>query len=387
MNSLKKICYDIRVTNPFATIFKNMMKKPQTSAIGIDIGSSSIKVVQLRKKRGKAVLETYGEISLGPYANVSVGAATNLPPDKLSEAITDLLRESNVTTKNSALSVPLRSSLVSLIEMPKVDEKQLQTMIPIEARKYIPVPISEVTMDWWIIPKEEDKYLDFVDNEGSKKDKSEKIDVLVVSIHNEVLAHLNQIVKDAKLDTTFFEIEMFSAIRALIDKSGTPILIFDMGAAATKLYVVERGVVRTSHIVNKGSQDITISISQGMGITVQKAEEIKRNLAAQDQAAQKNIHEIISLTLDFIFSEASSVMFNYQKHYNKSINQVFLTGGGSALKGMVEIAKTAFQTEVVIGQPFAKVETPAFLEDVLKVTGLDFSVAVGLALRKLQEGE
>lgn len=365
--------------------FKNLFKQPEASVIGLDVGSSAIKVVQLRKRHGKAVLETYGEIALGPYAGVSVGQATNLTPDKISEAIADLLREANVTTKNAALSIPLRSSLVSLIEMPKVDEKQLQQMIPIEARKYIPVPISEVTMDWWIIPKEEDRYLDFVDNEGGKKEKVDKIDVLVVSIHNEVLGHYNQIVKNTGLNASFFEIEMFSTIRSLIDQSGTPVMVFDMGAASTKLYVVERGIVRTSHIVNKGSQEITLSISQGLGVSVEKAEQIKRGLGSQDVATQKNIFDIISLSLDYVFSEASSVMLNYQKRYNKSINKVYLTGGGVALKDIEIIAKTAFQTDILLGEPFAKVEAPAFLQDVLKVTGLDFSVAVGLALRKLQE--
>lgn len=368
--------------------FKNLFKKAESSVIGLDIGSSSIKVVQLKKRGGKAILETYGEIALGPYAGVAVGQATNLPPDKLSEAIVDLLREANVTTQNSAFAIPLRSSLVSLIEMPKVDEKQLQTMIPIEARKYIPVPISEVTMDWWIIPKEEDRYLDFVDNEGgAKHEKRDKVDVLVVSIHNEVLGHYNQIVKSTGLNTTFFEIEMFSAIRSLVDQSNTPVLIVDMGAANTKLYVVERGIVRTSHIINKGSQEITLSISQGLGVSIEKAEQLKRELGSQDEATQKSVFDIISLTLDYIFSEAGSIMLSYQKKFNKSVNRVYLTGGGAGLKNIDIIAKTAFQSEVVMGQPFGKVEAPAFLEDVLKVSGLEFAVAVGLALRKLQEVE
>jgi type IV pilus assembly protein PilM len=365
--------------------FKNLFKQPESSVIGLDIGSSSIKVVQLRKKHGKAVLETYGEIALGPYAGVSVGQATNLPPDKISMALEDLFREANVTTRNCALSIPLRSSLVSLIEMPKVDEKQLQQMIPIEARKYIPVPISEVALDWWVIPKEEDRYLDFVDTEGGKKDKAEKIDVLVVSIHNEILSHYNQIVQASKLNASFFEIEMFSAVRSLIDKNTTPVMIFDMGAAASKMYVVERGVVRTSHIINKGSQDITLSMSQGLGVTVEKAEEIKRSLASQDEASKKSVKEVVSLSLDYIFSESGSVMLNYQKRYNKSISKVYLTGGGCGLFGMLDLAKNAFQTEVEVGEPFAKVEAPVFLQDILKVTGLEFSVAVGIAMRKLQE--
>lgn len=366
--------------------FKNLFKSPETSVIGVDVGSSAVKIVQLRKKHGRAVLETYGEIALGPYAGVSVGQATNLPPEKIAEAITDLIREANVTTKNAGMSIPLRSSLVSLLELPKVDDKELKQMIPIEARKYIPVPISEVTMDWWVIPKEDNRYLDFVDN-GSpqEKDKKEKVEVLVVSIHNEIIGHFNQIARDCELQTSFFEIEMFSTIRSLVDQNNAPVMIFDIGAAASKLYIAERGVIRASHIINKGGQDITISIAQAMSLPIERAEQLKRDFSSQEAAVQKNIKDIVSLTLDYIFSEAGSVILNYQKKYNKNIARVYITGGGATFPDVADVAAKTFQTEIVLGNPFDKTETPAFLSEVLKVTGMDFSVAVGLALRKLQE--
>lgn len=131
---------------------QNIFQKGEDS-VGIDIGTSSIKVVQLRKKKGRALLETYGEIALGPYGGLSVGQVTNLTSDKVAEAIKDLIREANVTTLSGGLSIPFKSSLVTLMELPIIDEKQLKEMIPLEARKYIPVPISEVTLDWWVIPR------------------------------------------------------------------------------------------------------------------------------------------------------------------------------------------------------------------------------------------
>jgi cell division ATPase FtsA len=178
---------------------------------------------------------------------------------------------------------------------------------------------------------------------------------------------------------------MFSSTRALLSGETAPILIFDMGASSTKVYILERGVVKYSHIINKGSQDITMSISKGLSVTFDRAEHMKRNLGSTSSAEEKNVFEIISLTLDYIFSEANTVLMNYQRKFNKTINKVILTGGGVAMKGVYELARSNFQTEVVMGDPFNKVETPAFLEGVLKVTGLEFSTALGLALRKLQE--
>ncbi|HZS42633.1 MAG TPA: type IV pilus assembly protein PilM [Candidatus Paceibacterota bacterium] len=366
--------------------FKNLLKKTEESVLGIDIGTSAIKVVQLRNKKGRAVLETYGELSLGPYAGLSIGQVTNLPPEKLSEAITDVLKEANTSTTNAGISIPFRSSLVTLMELPPVSSKKLDEMIPLEARKYIPVPISEVTLDWWVIPKESNIE---IDDESKPEEEKHKTDVLVVSIHNEVLNSYNSIVKSANLNASFFEIEMFSAARSLLDQEPTASMIFDMGASSTKVYLVDHGVIKNSHIINKGSQDITQSISKGMNLPVARAEHIKRNLGDNTLKPedQKGITEMISLTLDYIFSEANSVLLSFQKKYQKTVGKVILTGGGVAMQGFYELAKANFQTEVVVGEPFAKVEAPAFLEEVLKATGLEFAVAVGIALRKLQEIE
>ena len=102
--------------------FNNLFKKENKSVLGIDIGSSSIKVVQLKKKGDKAILETYGELSLGPYAGVSVGQSTNLGADKIIEAMNDLLGEKEValTTKVGGIAIPFKASLLSIIKIPKV---------------------------------------------------------------------------------------------------------------------------------------------------------------------------------------------------------------------------------------------------------------------------
>lgn len=364
--------------------FKNFFGKSEVNVIGIDIGSSAIKVVQLSNVKGRAVLKTYGSLALGPYAGVTIGQAVNLPADKISMVINDLLKEANVTTRNSGIAIPIRSSLVSLIELPTLSDRELAQMIPIEARKYIPVPVSEVTMDWWIIPKEEEKSFDFEVFKNEKRPDPKKTDVLVVSIHNEVLNMYANIVKNAELETSFFEIEMFATIRALIDREASTVAVLDIGAAASKLYIVDRGIVKRSHVINKGSQDITLAIAQGLQVTPEKAEKIKRSLAGAGED-RESVMEVSSLTLDYIFSEVQSVMLAYQKKYNTSINKVYLTGGGVAMKGLLEIAEQKISANVVLGDPFSKVETPAFLAPILKDTGLDFAVAVGLALRKLQE--
>ena len=362
------------------------------SVLGIDIGTSSIKVAQLKKHQGSVVLQTYGELALGPYADVEIGRATNLSVEKLTEALKDILREANVTTKNCGTAIPFASSLISVLDFPVVDPKQLATMIPIEARKYIPVPISEVTLDWFIIPDEElgiQQEEEVGDVEKKKeKEKPAKTRVLLVAIHNETLELYRKVLEGAGLHSTFYEIEIFSTLRAVLDNTIAPGMIVDVGAATTKLFIVEAGIVQLSHIINRGSQDITLSLSRSTDISVAKAEELKRIVGLLGSASSKNdkaVAEAAATVFERIFSEANRVLVNYQQRYNKNIRQVIITGGGGVLKGLLPVARKHFETEVMLADPFSKTTAPAFLEEALKEAGPAFAVSVGLALRKLEE--
>ena len=374
--------YHISMPKFLTDLFNSFFAKKGGSVLGIDIGSSAIKMVQLTRKNGHAVLETYGELALGPYAGKGIGEATVLSSDKIVEAIADMMKEKevNISTKICGVAIPFASSLMAVIEIPAVSQKQLETMIPLEARKYIPVPISEVALDWYIIPKDRNP-----ESDPNDKPISNKLEVLIVALHNDTITRYKDIVTKNSLEASFFEIEIFSTMRSILDQEITPILIIDMGATSTKLYIVERGILRSSHMINRGSQNITDELSKSFGISVGDAEFLKREKGLLGDIKGVQIKDVITLTLNYIFSEASRVVLAYQKKYNKNVSSVILVGGGSALKGVVDIAKNSFQTEVAAGDPFAKVVAPAFLEKALKETGPEFAVAVGVALRRLQE--
>lgn len=360
----------------FDSFFKNIFKKADRSVVGIDIGASSIKVVQLQKKKGRAVLETYGELALGPYVGQEIGRATSLPPEKISEAIVDLFKEANITTMNSGIAIPMRQSMVTVLKLPETDKKQLQTMVPLEARKYIPVPISEVTLDWFTIPSVK---------QGDEKGPL-STEVLAVAIHNDVLSQYSSIVNQVQLDTSFFEVEMFSSIRAIIDvQEVKPILILDIGAGSTKLYIVERGVIRQSHVVNKGGQNITLNLSRTLNIDTSYAEDLKRSKGSNTPEQEAAIKEVVDIVLNPVFSEVNSAIINYEKKEGKTVEKMLLVGGGALLGGVLEKAQEKFRIPVELGNPFEKVEAPAFLADILRETGPAFTSSIGVALRKLQE--
>ena len=382
----------------FSNLFGS--KKKDKTVIGVDIGSSAIKVVQLSKKKGKAVLDTYGAISLGSYAGEEIGKATNLSEGKLVVALNDILKEAKTTTKNVGMAISFNSSLMTVIELPSASEVHLKEIIPIEAKKYVPVPLSEVSLDWSVVSKGKEvmKITESLIPKGpvdplqskrseilKERTKSETINVLIVAIHNDVIKKFGHVVDGASLVAKFFEIEIFSTLRSVLEYEQTgPTMIMDVGAASTKLYVVDNGNVLDSHTVNRGSQDITASISRALGVSVKEAEILKRTIGLS-QKENEDLHNAIFITLDYVFSETSKILRSYQEKNNKTLKKIIVVGGGASMKGFAEAATVNLQIEVVSGNSFSKVEAPAFVLEILKNNGPEFAVAVGVALRGLEE--
>lgn len=350
--------------------------KKGKSVVGVDVGSSSLKVVQLRREGGTAVLETYGEIALGPYAGAEVGQATNLPAEKIAETLKDLLREAQVTSKEAGISIPFSRSLLMLVELPRRDNPEEQkTVISLEARKYIPVPVTEVQLDWFILP-------DLLPEEVAQP--SNKIKVLLVAVHNDELSLLQKVVQGADLSASFYEIEIFSTIRSVVDEPVKPVLVLDIGASATKAYVVERGVVALSHNIRQGGQDVTRTIASAHGLPTATAEQAKKEHGLLNNDAPYS-KETVELVYGRIFQEAQLVLSKYESTNQKAVSSIVLTGGGGVTKELATYAKNFFSIDVRIADPFAKTSAPAFMRPVLSEIGPEFAVAVGLALRKLEE--
>lgn len=379
------------MNNLLKKIFGNMASITgggESSAVGIDIGSSAIKVVEIKRKGNRAVLETYGSIALGPYAELDVGRVTNLPVDKIGIALKEVLKQSGVVTSSAAFAIPVQSSLIFTIELPiQVEKNTLATVISTEARKYIPVPITEVSLDYFILPKKEASFEE-LNNVGASTDPAhqtgDKTNVLVVATQNDSIAKFRSIVSEAALSAAFFEIEIFSSIRANFEHELSPVLLIDFGASRTKLSIVEFGMIKNYHTINRGGVDISDSISKSLSIPFAEAEKMKKEYGLFGNPLEKSLVDIIKIHVDYIFSESNNILFAYEKRYNRTISKIIFTGGGSLLKGLKEEAANNFKVEIEAGLPFSKVHAPEFLDKVLENMGSEFAVALGLALRKLQ---
>ena len=327
------------------------------------------------------MLKTYGELRTTHYSDADEGRAVRLTEEKAVELLNDLIREANITTKQAVMSIPLRSSFVTLITFPPMTDAELAKAVPLEARRYIPVPISEVVIDWWSVPEG----LRLRSRQEMETEKElEHEEVLLVAIHKDVIEKYRALSQKLELQIRAFEIEVFSTVRSVIERSADPLLIVDLGASSTKMIMVDRGIIRSAHSIDQGAQDLTLAISRSSGISFSRAEILKKEIGLSPKPEHKEIAGVIEPLIDSIFTETSRVALDYRRRYNRFMSRVLLTGGGALLDGIVEQAVRQFGVEVERAHAFSKVQYPAFLEPVLKNVGPNFAVASGLALRELE---
>lgn len=357
------------------------------ASLGIDIGTSSIKIVEIEKIEERAVLKNYGEVVLGPRAGAALGQATNLSPEKIAEALRDIFRETGITPRHTLLTIPASTSLLSVAELPDVGKKELEGMISIEARRYIPMPMSEVTLDWWILPKVKKEQKETSASAATQTSLG-KIEVIIAAIHNEVLKRYQTIEQNAQIPTAnaHFEIELFSTLRSVVGRDLAPVLVVDMGASVTKLVIIDNGAMRSSHLVSTGSQDITLSLAKSINVPVEQAEDIKCRIGMIGDEQGRDVRAVAELLLANIMTEAKRFVENFEQKYNTKLERIIFVGGGARLKGLNTIVQEKFPgVDFKIGDPFARLDTPAFLESTIQDISPVFAPAIGIALKGLEE--
>lgn len=353
-------------------MFHFFKKEEVGQAIGIDIGSSSIKVVQLRREKEKIILDTYGEIATGPYAGKVAGQAVHLGEEKTIEAIKDLFKEAKITARETVVAIDPASAYVSLVKVPKVEDKELRTMMPLEARKYIPVPLTEVQMDWWYIPST-------INIESGER----MINVVLAAVNNELLATYDRVIKKLDLKNVEYEIQGYSLLRSIAPLAQGMILYVDIGAQYTTLSLVFENTVLDMHVISRGSQDSTIQLSKALSIPIETAEETKRTFGYLGDASNPYVKDVMELSSYPLFGEVARLSLMYERKYNHNIEGIILSGGGARVTGVLDAYNKTVHTVGRIATPFEQVEVPTFLHDMIERVGPTYAIAVGCALKKL----
>ena len=341
------------------------------AVLGVDIGASSLKIVQVAQRNERSTLETYGELSIGAYEGKEVGKVLAVPEERITAMLKDLVKEAEAHATRVAIAIPLRYSFVTTIQLPELAPNEFDSAVKFEARKYVPLPIDDVVLDFERIAISEEE----------RAGLAGKVPVLIAASQKEVRDRYSRVLKSGGFSEEQMEIEVFSTTRSVIGRERSTTMILDIGAATSKCIIAEHGSVRSAYGVDKGGQQLTLTLSQSMSVDFASAEKVKREHGIRDLPENHEQREALLPVLDGIFEEGERMRTFWRRKTNRPVERIIVTGGGSLLPGIVEHASEYYGTPVYLGNPFSMLEYPTVMEGVAKDIGPVFSVAVGAALK------
>lgn len=346
-----------------------LFKKKSKTNLGIDIGASAIKLVELESVKERYVLKTYGVFPFSEYGASQGEDFYATLPKLLDEHIVEMLKKlmqlTAVEATAARVSIPVYSSFSTLIDLPQMPEKEIASAIPYEAKKYIPVPLADVILDWSIIEK------------PAPDSPDKNIQILLVAVLKEVIEKYSRIVQSAGLGIQFMEAETFSLARSLVGNDKSAIVMADIGARSTTISIVDRGFIRISHNLEIGGVELTKRISEKMKLTPEKAEVLKKS-----RETWPELEEVFFSVLDRTIKEINKITNLYQAKYNRSVEKYIVCGGGANLFGLIDFFASQLAAEVTLGNPFARIVYPPMIQPIIKDIALPLAVAAGLAMRE-----
>ncbi|MCD5396187.1 MAG: type IV pilus assembly protein PilM [Candidatus Pacebacteria bacterium] len=354
--------------NPFRKIGLKLFSK---NFLGIDIGSSSIKVVELSPKNG-AKLENYAQLKTEYFAgkefiqHFQTGALLSGP--RVVEALSAMFEEAKIKTKNAFFSIPDYASFFTTFTLPSMSKKEVEEAIKYEAPRHIPLPLADVTLDWQII-------------KGTPQfEGTVPLKILLVAVPNETIEQYQDIAKSLNLKILALEAEVFALARALVkyqDKKGVVCLI-DVGYKTTTINIVSHNILKTSHSIDLSSEELTNAIAGSLKIDQKRAEIIK-NLYGVKKAPV--IKEILMPYLKNLSKETKKIFNDYFLDEKERVDKIILSGGGARMPGISEYFNEEFKIPVEVGNPFLDINYLSGLELILQKIGPEFTIALGAALR------
>ena len=352
---------------------KNQNEKIE-SYVGVDIGTSAIKVVQVRRDRDQVHLETYARLEMAAYNSLPPGSVTSLGEQKTIKALHDLFSVAKITSSNIIFGIPISSCFISSINMPKVSDEELKSLIPIEARKYLPIPVSEVKINYWRT------------DVNPRSDNKENT-VIIAAVKNETLEMYERLAKELHLDNKkiFFEIESLAGARVISrGLSQTEAFLYvDIGGSITGVSFIFEGILKGTNVIQHGSFETTLQVSNVLGLGFDVAEQTKRLFGYFGDASSPFLSEVIELSSYPLFDEISHLSLKYERMYNININKIFLAGGGSLVKGIKEFALDFLKKEIFIADSFKDLTLPENFKKAALNLDQEYAIATGLALKNI----
>ena len=335
-----------------------MFFSKQNSILGVDIGTANIKIAQVSHQK-VPILETYGMVNT---ANQLGGKDGEAVIGQMAGVLKTLISKAGVTTKKCVISFPNSAVFTSVLEFPKMGEKELNSAVEFEAKKYVPLALSEIDLSWSVISGLESP-------EGNQK-------VLLTAVPKLITKNYMEVFALAGLEPQVGEIEALALIRSLIGNLPLNCVIIDIGARTTGLNIIENGFLKLSRNLNIGGDTITNKIAQALNVSIVRAEQFKKDFGVSGSTF---IPETIQPVLNIIKTEVKQLLTIYKSH-NIQVDKIILVGGGANLPGIVKFFEELGTIE--LGDPLKAVGYSENVAPILKRYALNLPVAIGLALRK-----
>jgi type IV pilus assembly protein PilM len=346
---------------------------PKQSYVGVEIGSSGVKVVQLGLDTQRPRLMTYGYIEQPMDIIKNDSAASR---DAAVSALKTVLRESRVSTDKAVAALPSFTVFSSIISLPMMSKKELNSAVRWEAKKFVPMPIDELVLDWKLLKES-----------GEPKPATQapkNLRVLITAAPKSLVRRYIDIFKASGLQITNLETEALALERSLIGTDPAPVMIVDIGAMATNIAVVVDGIPLVNRSIDVGGNTMTKSIAQSMNIDTQRAEQFKRDFGiSSGQSSVSQVPKTIEFVISSIINEIRFVLNLYRTQGTGPIQRIVLSGGSSVLVNLPGYLEKTLSIKTFVGDPWARIVYPTELKPVLNEIAPRFSVAIGLAMREL----
>jgi type IV pilus assembly protein PilM len=344
------------------------------TCLGVDMGTTSIKIVEVSRGKKQPKIQNYGVLeSYGHLERVNDAIQTSslkIMEKETAHLLKLLLDKLKIKSHQAIASIPAFSAFVTLMEMPSMPEADTAKTVSFQINQYIPLPSSEVAIEWI--------------KSGEKEDEKgfTKQEILIISVPNEQIKRYQNIFKLAGLKLKALEIESLSLIRALIANDPTPTLIVDIGARSTNIAVSDKGFLKYNYQTDFAGSSLTQAIANGLSINVGRAEELKKQRGLLGAGGEYELSTLTLPFLDAIISEVKRAKANYEKNQEGKIERLILAGGGANLLGIEKYFEEQMNLPTIIGNPFLRAEYPSKIEFVVKEVGPAFSVAIGLGIKE-----
>lgn len=349
--------------------------------LGIDIGTSSIKVVELKNENGRPKLVTYG------FVEESADIIKNDSPQGQAHVVAilrEIFHRSKTSTDRAVAALPSFAVFTSIISLPAMSEKDLLAAVRWEAKKFVPMPIEEMILDWRVLKEPARPQAGAPNTEPAKpagKSKDQKI--LLTAAPRTLVKRYVDIFKAAELELVSLETESFALERSLIGNDPSPIMVIDIGSIATDISVIVRGIPILNRSIDVGGETITKSIMNSLNIDRDRAEQFKRDFGMANDRNNQQIPRTIEFIISSIVNESRYCLNLYQGQGARGVEKIILSGGSAFLPQLPEYLARVLNLKVFIGDPWARVVYPNELKATLQELGPRFSVAIGLAMRNI----